>query len=82
MQPLMFSLQARAVPRAQQGAIVGLRVTNNRLASIVTPIGMGLIVETFGLRNGFLAVGALLLLGGLVLALATMRSPDLRRGRF
>ena len=82
VQPLMFSLQARAVPRAQQGAIVGLRVTNNRLASIVTPIGMGLIVETFGLRNGFLAVGALLLLGGLVLALATMRSPDLRRGRF
>jgi MFS family permease len=78
VQPLMFSLQARAVPRNQQGAIVGLRVTNNRLASIVTPIIMGLIVQAFGLENGFLAIGALLLTGGLVLAWATMRSPELR----
>lgn len=82
VQPLMFSLQARAVPRSQQGAIVGLRVTNNRLASIITPIGMGLIVEAFGLTNGFLAIGALLLGAGLVLAWATMRSPELRKGEF
>lgn len=82
VQPLMFSLQARAAPRHQQGSIVGLRVTNNRLASILTPIGMGLIVQAFGLTNGFLAVGALLLLAGFALAWAVTRSPDLREGRF
>lgn len=82
VQPLMFSLQARAVPRNQQGSIVGLRVTNNRLASIVTPIGMGLIVQAFGLTYGFLAIGALLLAAGCVLVWATMRSPELRSGRF
>ncbi|MFN3892696.1 MAG: MFS transporter [Beijerinckiaceae bacterium] len=82
VQPLMFSLQARAVPRHQQGSIVGLRVTNNRLASIITPIGMGLIVQAFGLTNGFLAVGALLLVAGFALAWATLRSPELREGRF
>jgi MFS family permease len=82
VQPLMFSLQARAVPRSQQGSIVGLRVTNNRLASIVTPIGMGLIVQAFGLTYGFLAIGALLMAAGCLLVWATLRSPELRAGRF
>jgi len=61
VQPLMFALQARAVPRDVQGSIVGLRVTNNRLASIVTPIIMGYIVQWFGLANGFFVIGGLLL---------------------
>ncbi len=82
VQPLMFSLQARAVPRHQQGAIVGLRVTNNRLASIATPIAMGFIVQSMGLENGFLAVGALLFVAGFILIWATLRSPELREGRF
>jgi MFS family permease len=61
VQPLMFALQARAVPREVQGSIVGLRVTNNRLASIVTPVIMGYVVQWFGLDNGFYVMGALLL---------------------
>jgi len=61
VQPLMFALQARAVPREVQGSIVGLRVTSNRLASIVTPVIMGYIVQWFGLANGFYVMGALLL---------------------
>ena len=80
VQPLMFSLQARAVSRDLQGAVVGLRVTNNRLSSVVTPVIMGLIVEFFGLANGFYAMGALLLLGCCALAVATARSPTLRTG--
>jgi MFS family permease len=60
VQPLMFSLQARAVPREVQGSIVGLRVTNNRLASILTPVAMGLIVEFFGIEAGFYIMGVLL----------------------
>ncbi len=74
VQPLMFSLQARAVPRNLQGSIVGLRVTNNRLASIVTPILMGFIVEWFGLTVGFAAMGAILCGGCLALGLWVWRS--------
>ena len=61
VQPLMFALQARAVSRDVQGSIVGLRVTNNRLASIVTPVIMGYAVQWFGLANGFYVIGGLLL---------------------
>lgn len=78
VQPLMFSLQARAVSRNQQGSIVGLRVTNNRLSSIITPIVMGVIVDTFGIADGFIIMGAILLLACAALALAIARSPALR----
>ena len=73
VQPLMFSLQARAVPRDVQGSIVGLRVTNNRLASILTPIIMGYVVQWFGLANGFYVIGALLLMICLWLALSVAK---------
>jgi MFS family permease len=79
VQPLMFSLQARAVARNMQGSVVGLRVTNNRLSSIITPVAMGLIVDRFGIENGFLVMGAILLLGCAALALIVARSPALRR---
>ena len=74
VQPLMFSLQARAAPRNLQGAIVGLRVTNNRLASIITPIFMGLIVQAFGISTGFFVTGGVLLFGVLCLAIVVARS--------
>ncbi len=79
VQPLMFSLQARAVARDRQGSVVGLRVTNNRFSSIITPIAMGLIVEWFGLANGFVVVGAILLAGCAALAVAVARSPSLSK---
>lgn len=78
VQPLMFSLQARAVPADQQGSIVGLRVTNNRLSSIVTPILMGFVVDHFGIDNGFIAMGAILLCACVLLTLIVARTPALR----
>jgi MFS family permease len=80
VQPLMFSLQARVVPHNQQGSVVGLRVTNNRLSSIITPIIMGVIVDAFGIKNGFLVMGAILLLACATLAWVIARSPSLRHG--
>ena len=74
VQPLMFSLQARAAPRNLQGAIVGLRVTNNRLASIITPIFMGLVVQAFGISTGFFVTGGVLLFGVLCLVIVVARS--------
>lgn len=79
VQPLMFSLQARAVAQNQQGSVVGLRVTNNRLSSIMTPILMGFVVEHFGIENGFIAMGAILLCACAALAIVIGRSPMLRR---
>ena len=37
VQPMMFSVQAKAVGRYRQGSVVGLRQTMNRLAAIVIP---------------------------------------------
>ena len=79
VQPLMFSIQARAVAPALQGSIVGLRVTNNRLASIVTPVVMGFIVQAFGVENGFAVMGGLLLLICGVLAVTIAMVPALRQ---
>ncbi len=79
VQPLMFSLQSRAVARNQQGSVVGLRVTNNRLSSIITPVAMGVIVDRFGIDNGFIVMGAILLLMCAALAVVVARSPMLKR---
>ncbi|MGE3245880.1 MAG: MFS transporter [Beijerinckiaceae bacterium] len=81
VQPFMFSLQARAVPRDKQGAMVGLRVTNNRLSSIVTPLAMGAIVQFAGLDYGFVITSALLLAACAGLGFAILRTPVLRSGQ-
>jgi MFS family permease len=79
VQPLMFSMQTRAVSRDRQGSMVGLRVTNNRLSSILTPMAMGVVVEYVGLVNGFAVIGGTLLLACIVLIVAILRVPELRR---
>lgn len=78
VQPLMFSLQARAVGRNQHGSIVGLRVTNNRLSSIITPVLMGVIVDHFGIADGFIVMGGILLAACGLLAWVIARTPSLR----
>ncbi len=78
VQPLMFSMQTRAVSRDRQGSMVGLRVTNNRLSSIITPMAMGVVVEYAGIENGFIVVGSVLLLACIALAIAVARTPELR----
>jgi MFS family permease len=62
VQPIMFSLQARAVGRYRQGSVVGLRQTMNRLAQIVVPPAMGLIADRWSLTASFVVFGAVLLL--------------------
>ena len=48
IQPVILSVQARAVGRHQQGAVVGLRQTGQRLSSILIPPVMGEIADRFG----------------------------------
>jgi MFS family permease len=74
IQPVILSVQARAVGRHQQGAVVGLRQTGQRLTSIVIPPLMGAIADHWGVSESFFILGALMLLLCIPLALLTHRA--------
>jgi MFS transporter, DHA1 family, solute carrier family 18 (vesicular amine transporter), member 1/2 len=61
IQPVILSVQARAVGRHQQGAVVGLRQTGQRLSSILIPPIMGGLADRFGTSESFLIYGACML---------------------
>ncbi len=56
-QPLMISILAKASGSNVQGTSVGLRNTANRLAGVIVPFIMGVLIELFGMANGFYAIG-------------------------
>jgi MFS family permease len=62
VQPMMFSIQAKAVGRYRQGTVVGLRQTMNRLSSIIVPPVMGGIADWWGATASFVIFGVVLLL--------------------
>ncbi|HWD56963.1 MAG TPA: MFS transporter, partial [Stellaceae bacterium] len=62
VQPMMFSVQAKAVGPYRQGAVVGLRQTMNRLAAIIIPPLMGVIADNWGTTASFVILGAFLAL--------------------
>src|ERR1700726_5085027 len=74
IQPVILSVQARAVGRHQQGALVGLRQTGQRLGSIVIPPLMGGIADHWGVSESFFVLGTLMLLLCVPLALLTRRA--------
>jgi MFS family permease len=74
IQPVVLSVQARAVGRHQQGAVVGLRQTGQRLTSIVIPPLMGGIADHWGVSESFIILGALMLLLCVPLALLARRA--------
>lgn len=61
IQPVILSVQARAVGRHQQGAVVGLRQTGQRLSSILIPPAMGWVADRFGASESFLIYAAFML---------------------
>ena len=78
IQPLVLSVQARAVGRHQQGAVVGLRQTGQRLTSILIPPLMGGIADRYGISESFVIFGGLMLLLCLPLALIIRRVTQVR----
>ncbi len=78
VQPVMFSVQAKAVGRNRQGSVVGLRQTMNRLAAIVIPPVMGAIADRWGAGESFVILGSLLLLLSAPVALITRRAARLQ----
>ena len=55
--PLMMSLAARSVGLDLQGRVAALRISFNRLGSLLVPIAMGAIAELIGLERAFYAMG-------------------------
>ncbi len=74
-QPVMFSVQSRAVSAGQQGAMVGLRQTINRAAAMLVPPVMGLFADRWGIAESFLILGAVLLAMCGLLMVWVWRSP-------
>jgi MFS family permease len=74
VQPVILSVQARAVGRHQQGAVVGLRQTGQRLTSILIPPVMGAIADRWGASRSFFVLGVVLLLICAALALTLGRT--------
>lgn len=60
-QPLMIVIPSKSVPRESQGAVVGLRISINRLMQTVLPPIMGGVVSLVGLNNSFYLVAGFLL---------------------
>ena len=61
VQPMMFSVQAKAVGPFRQGSVVGLRQTMNRLAAIVVPPIVGDIADHYGAGPSFVILGGVLI---------------------
>src|SRR6266568_4058133 len=78
IQPVILSVQARAVGRHQQGAVVGLRQTGQRLTSILIPPLMGGIADRWGTSESFFILGAFMLLLCVLPALIIRRIARLR----
>jgi MFS family permease len=78
VQPMMFSVQAKAVGPYRQGAIVGLRQTLNRLAAIIIPPIMGVIADYWGTTASFVILGICLMLLCVPVANITRRGARLR----
>src|SRR6185312_14324555 len=62
VQPMMFSVQAKAVGRFRQGSVVGLRQTMNRMSAIIVPPIMGGIADHWGITTSFVVLGTFLIL--------------------
>jgi MFS family permease len=78
VQPMMFSVKAKAVGPYRQGSVVGLRQTANRLSSIIIPPIMGVIADWWGMTESFIILGIALLLICVPIARITHRAAQVR----
>jgi MFS family permease len=81
VQPMMFSVQAKAVGPHRQGSVVGLRQTMNRLAAIVIPPAMGAVADHWGAGQSFVILGAVLIVLCAPVTLITRRAARTARDR-
>ena len=73
--PLMMSIGMQAVSPHEQGKIVALRITVNRLTSAIIPLIMGAIAQGFGIEISFYVIGGIGLIGLCFVSVWMARSP-------
>lgn len=76
--PLMMAIGMQAVSRADQGKVVALRITTNRLTSAVIPLLMGAVAQWFSMEWSFYIIGGMGLTGLAVVSLWVWRSPSFK----
>jgi MFS family permease len=76
--PLLLSIGLRAVAPEDQGKMVALRITINRLASAIIPIAMGALAELVGIANSFYVLGAFGIVAIGIVSLGILRTPAFR----
>ena len=77
--PLMMSIGMQAVSSQEQGKIVALRITVNRLTSMLIPLAMGAIAQWAGLEISFYVIGGFGLFGLTLVAIWMARSPAFKQ---
>jgi MFS family permease len=75
-QPLVITLVLRGAGKQNQGKAIGLRGTANRIASILSPLAMGVIAEALGLELSFYVVGIAVSIVMAAIAVYLWRRPD------
>lgn len=78
-QPLVITLVLRGAGKANQGKAIGLRGTANRVASILSPLAMGIIAQLVGLEAAFYLVGIMVSAVFVWLTLWLRRHPDIAK---
>jgi sugar phosphate permease len=78
-QPLVITLVLRGAGKQNQGKAIGLRGTANRIASILSPLAMGVIAEALGLELSFYVVGIAVSIVMAAIAVYLWRRPDVAR---
>ncbi len=81
MQPIIFSIQSMESGKDFQGAVVGLRLTTNRITNTIIPPIAGTVAEFAGVEMGFVLVGAAFLIGCAVTGYVIATRPAFRLTR-
>lgn len=74
-QPVSMVMVADRVPARERGAALGVRLTGNRLAQLMSPVALAFVAERFGLPPFFVLHGLLVLGAALLLGALTRRPP-------
>lgn len=76
--PLTVANLGRGAEANAQGKAVGLRTTANRFTALITPVIMGLVVESAGLEPSFFIVGGTAIAVLVAVWLLIRRAPSLK----
>ena len=76
MLPILASVQSKTAGKDYQGAIVGLRLSINRITTVLVPPIAGAMADIWGMEAGFVAGGGILIVGVLAMTLYVARKPE------